>query len=142
MPKLEKNSIHTVIIEGYSSTGQGIARLDGMAVFVRGALRGERCQISLLKVGKTCAWARLLNVLAPSPARIEPDCPYYPACGGCSMRHMSYEEELECKRQRINDALKHIVAWTFPFTQSTVPPRQSATATKLLFPSVKTIKPV
>lgn len=108
MPKLEKNSIHTVIIEGYSSTGQGIARLDGMAVFVRGALRGERCQISLLKVGKTCAWARLLNVLAPSPARIEPDCPYYPACGGCSMRHMSYEEELECKRQRINDALKHI----------------------------------
>ncbi|MDY4953973.1 MAG: 23S rRNA (uracil(1939)-C(5))-methyltransferase RlmD, partial [Candidatus Onthomonas sp.] len=108
MPKLEKNSVHTVTIDSYSSTGQGIARLDGMAVFVRGALRGERCRISLMKVGKTCAWARVLDVLTPSPARIVPDCPYYPTCGGCAMRHMTYEEELECKRQRVNDALQRI----------------------------------
>ena len=108
MPKLEKNSVHTVTIDSYSSTGQGIARLDGMAVFVRGALRGERCRISLMKVGKTCAWARVVEVLTPSPARIVPDCPYYPACGGCAMRHMTYEEELECKRQRVNDALQRI----------------------------------
>lgn len=108
MPKLKENSIHTVTIDNYASTGQGIARVDGMAVFVRGALRGERCLISLSKVGKTCAWAEVTEVLTPSPARITPDCPHYPLCGGCALRHMSYEEELECKRQRINDALQRI----------------------------------
>ena len=108
MPKLTKNSVHTVTIDGYSSTGQGVARLDGMAVFVRGALRGERCRVSLMKVGKNCAWARVLEVLIPSPARIVPDCPHYPRCGGCSLRHMTYEEELEMKRQRVEDALRRI----------------------------------
>ena len=77
MPKLKENSIHTVTIDNYASTGQGIARVDGMAVFVRGALRGERCLISLSKVGKTCAWAEVTEVLTPSPARITPDCPHY-----------------------------------------------------------------
>ena len=108
MSKLTKNSIHTVTVEGYSSSGQGVARLEGMAVFVRGALRGERCRISLMKVGKTCAWARVLDVLDPSPARVKPDCPHYPKCGGCALRHMSYEEELAFKRQRVDDALRRI----------------------------------
>ncbi len=108
MPNLEKNSIHTITIDSYSSDGQGIGRLDGMAVFVRGALRGELCRISLVKVEKNCAWARIVDVLEPSPARIPSDCPYYPICGGCTMRHMTYEEELECKQLRVNDALQRI----------------------------------
>lgn len=108
MPNLEANSIHTIMIDSYSSDGQGIGRLDGMAVFVPGALRGERCRISLLKVGRTCAWARLLDILKPSTARVVPDCPHYPLCGGCTMRHMTYQEELECKRLRVNDALHRI----------------------------------
>ena len=53
MPELKKNSIHTITIDRYASDGQGIGRLDGMAVFVRGALRGETCQVSLMKVGKS-----------------------------------------------------------------------------------------
>ena len=108
MSKLTKNSVFTVTIEGYSSTGQGVARLDGLAVFVKGALRGERCRISLMKVGKSCAWARVLEILEPSPARVSPDCPHYPRCGGCGLRHMSYEEELEMKRQRVEDALRRL----------------------------------
>lgn len=108
MPAFAKNSIHSITIDSYSSDGQGIGRLDGMAVFVRGALRGERCKISLMKVGKTCAWGRLLEVLSPSPARIPPDCPHFPVCGGCTLRHMTYEEELSLKRQRIDDALHRI----------------------------------
>lgn len=106
--ELVKNGIYTIEIENYSSDGDGIGRLDGMAVFVKGALKGEVCKISLMKVGKSAAWARLLKVIKPSPARIEPDCPYYAKCGGCRMRHMTYEEELLCKSQRVNDALQRI----------------------------------
>ena len=104
-----KNSEHTMVITGYASTGEGVGHLEsGLTVFVRGALRGERCRISILKASKRCAWGRLLAVEEPSPARVTPDCPYYPKCGGCQLRHMSYEEELSLKLGRVNDALQRI----------------------------------
>lgn len=105
---LVKNSVHTMVIEGYSSEGDGVGHLNGMAVFVKGALKGEKTVISLTKVGKSCAWARLMKVEEPSKARIEPDCPHYKLCGGCRLRHMTYEEELVCKHQRVEDALHRI----------------------------------
>ena len=108
MAKPQKNQIFDLTIDNYSSEGDGIARLDGMAVFVKGALRGERCRVKLLKVGKTAAWGRAEQVVTPSPARIKPDCPHFPKCGGCALRHMSYAEELEFKRQRVEDALRRI----------------------------------
>ena len=108
MAKPQKNQIFDLTIDNYSSEGDGIARLDGMAVFVKGALRGERCRVKLLKVGKTAAWGRVEQVVTPSPARIKPDCPHFPKCGGCALRHMSYAEELEFKRQRVEDALRRI----------------------------------
>lgn len=96
-------------IQGYGSEGQGVARLpDGMTSFVTGALRGETCLVQLDKVGKTCAWGHVTAVESPSPARREPDCPYYEACGGCALRHMSYDEELEFKRQKVQDCLTRI----------------------------------
>ena len=104
----KKNTRHLLTIEGYTSDGDGVGRLDGMAVFVKGALKGETVQVSLTKVGKTCAWARIIDIVTPSPARVEPDCPYDRLCGGCRLRHMSYEEELRCKEQRVNDALRRI----------------------------------
>ena len=108
MAKPQKNQIFDLTIDNYSSEGDGIARLNGMAVFVKGALRGERCRVKLLKVGKTAAWGRVEQVVTPSPARIKPDCPHFPKCGGCALRHMSYAEELRFKKQRVNDALRHI----------------------------------
>lgn len=96
-------------IQGYGSEGQGVARLpDGMTAFVTGALRGETCLVQLDKVGKTCAWGHVTAVESPSPARLEPDCPYYETCGGCALRHMSYDEELEFKRQKVEDCLTRI----------------------------------
>ena len=59
MAKPQKNQIFDLTIDNYSSEGDGIARLDGMAVFVKCALRGERCRVKLLKVGKTAAWGRV-----------------------------------------------------------------------------------
>lgn len=108
MSTARKNQSFTITIEGYSSDGDGVARLDGMAVFVKGAIRGETCRVKLLKVGKTAAWGKVEAVLAASTARVIPDCPHYPKCGGCALRHMSYGEELSFKRQRVEDALRRI----------------------------------
>ena len=73
MVNARKNQRIPLEIEGYSSEGDGIARLEGMAVFVKGAIRGETCLVQLLKVGKTAAWGKVVEVLSPSPARIVPD---------------------------------------------------------------------
>ena len=108
MPGLEKNRIYRAHIDGYSSEGLGIARIDGQVVFVHGAIRGEVCDVLVMKVLKNAAFGKIAALAEPSPARRTPDCPYYGRCGGCDFRHMSYEEELWAKRARVQDALTRI----------------------------------
>lgn len=108
MPGLEKNRIYRAHIDGYSSEGLGIARIDGQVVFVHEAVRGEICDVLVMKVLKNAAFGKIAALVEPSPARREPDCPYYGRCGGCDFRHMSYEEELWAKRARVQDALTRI----------------------------------
>ena len=108
MPGLEKNRIYRAHIDGYSSEGLGIARIDGQVVFVHGAIRGETCDVLVRKVLKNAAFGKIAALVEPSPARRTPDCPYYGRCGGCNFRHMSYDEELWAKRARVQDALTRI----------------------------------
>ena len=105
---LEKNKIYRTRIEGYTSEGLGVARIDGQAVFVHRALRGEDCDVLLLKALKNAAFGKVVKVHEPSPHRVEPDCPYYGKCGGCDFRHMDREEELYAKKTRVQDALRRI----------------------------------
>ena len=105
---LEKNKIYRARIEGYTSEGLGVARIDGQAVFVHRALRGEDCDVLLLKVLKNAAFGKVVKVREPSPHRVEPDCPYYGKCGGCDFRHMDREEELYAKKTRVQDTLRRI----------------------------------
>lgn len=106
--ELAKNQEHTVTIEGYGEGGMGVARIDGRVVFVHGALRGEKCRVLILKTLKSVAFAKVLEVIEPSSGRITPDCPYFPRCGGCTYRHIRYEEELRLKKQRVQDNLSRI----------------------------------
>ena len=108
MAALEKNKIYRAEIESYSSEGLGIARIDGQVVFVHRAVRGEVCDILVLKVLKNAAFGKVSAVEVPSQHRREPDCPYYGKCGGCDFRHMDYAEELCAKRQRVQDALSRL----------------------------------
>lgn len=102
-------------IRGYAADGAGVAALpDGMTCFIAGALREETCFVQLDKVGKTCAWGHTVKVESPSPARIASDCPYYVNCGGCALRHMTYAEELEFKRQKVQDCLERIGGCDLP----------------------------
>ena len=108
MPDLQKNQLHTVTVTGYTAEGLGVARVDGRVVFVHGGVRGEVCAIRILKVLKNVAYGRVEEVLERSGARRVPDCPHFPACGGCDFRHISYEEELWAKRRRVEDALRRV----------------------------------
>lgn len=105
---MKEGQLYPAVIDGYASGGEGVARIDGMAVFVKGALRGERAEVFLEHIGHNAAWGHIEKLVEPSPARVEPDCPYYGTCGGCQFRHMTYAEEAEAKRRRVEDALRRI----------------------------------
>lgn len=114
---IEKNSIFEADIAGYTAEGFGVCRINGMAVFVPGAIFGERCRIKIVKVLKTYAFGRLEEILISSPHRTESDCPNFPVCGGCDFRHMDYEEELHLKAQRVHDALCRIGGFNLPLPE-------------------------
>lgn len=103
-----KNQVYTAEILGYSSEGLGIARIQEQVVFVHDAIRGEVCDILIMKVGKNAAFGKAVAWHTVSPHRREPDCPYYRRCGGCAYRHMDYAEELWAKGQRVQDALTRL----------------------------------
>ena len=102
MEALEKGSVYTAVIDGYSSEGLGIARVNGAVVFVPHAVRGEEIDLRITKVMKTSCAGEIVKIHNPSPER------YAGKCGGCAYRHLAYPEELWAKRQRVQDALTRI----------------------------------
>lgn len=111
---MEKNQTYTVKITGLTAEGAGVARVEGQVIFVPGVIPGEVCKIRIEHIGKTNAFASLVQVDEPSPHRVQPECAYFARCGGCTFWHMDYECELECKKQRVKDALLRIGGVAFP----------------------------
>ena len=108
MERLREGKIYSGTVEGYTSEGQGVVRLDGAVVFVPGTIRGEEIDLRITKVMKTAAAGELVKLRTPSPERTVPECPQFGRCGGCQFQHMSYQEELWAKRQRVEDALRRL----------------------------------
>ncbi len=108
MEQLAKNQLHTAQITGYTSDGAGVCHIAGRAVFVKGALVGETWQVRILKVTANAVYGKAEQCLSPAAARTEPPCPVYRTCGGCSLQHMDYDEQLRMKLARVNDALMRI----------------------------------
>lgn len=104
---LRKNDEVTVTIERFAGEA-GLAHLDGLTLFVQGALPGEKVIARAQKIEKTHAFMKTLQVLSPAPGRAEPPCPYYEKCGGCVCQHMDYSLSLQMKRERVRDALQRI----------------------------------
>lgn len=108
MKEFKKNKIYTAVIEGYTSEGLGVARIEGRAVFIKGALIGEKCRIRIVKAGRNAVYGKLEETISPSTERTEPVCSVFDGCGGCSLQHMTYAEELRFKKQRVDDAFSRI----------------------------------
>ena len=126
---LTKNDIIPLEITALSSDGAGIARYTGiengdgtisaadtgsMVVFVPGAAVGDRAQVRIVKVTKTHCFGRVEELTVPSPDRVTPDCPAYPQCGGCDLRHLTYERESSHKQEFVRDALQRIGGLQIP----------------------------
>lgn len=105
---LSKNDEIELAITGTTHDGSGVGHWEGLAVFVPGCAEGDTVRAHVLAVKKHLAYAKVLEILTPSPWRAQPDCPAFPRCGGCAFRHIRYEKELEIKHTRVRDALRKI----------------------------------
>ncbi len=108
--KIRKRDILELSIEKMAYGGQGIARLDGFVIFVKGAIPGDRVKAQVFKKKKGYAEARLVELIEPSPDRIQPPCPYVGYCGGCQWQILSYERQLDYKKEQIAESMSHIGA--------------------------------
>jgi len=99
---------YTVTIESVDYEGKGIARIEGKTVFVYGALAGEEVLIEIVKRKPSFDKAKLVEIIQASPKRVTPECPNYGVCGGCSMQHVSFDEQIRIKQQVLTDNLQHL----------------------------------
>lgn len=107
-------------VEKAAFEGRCISRLDGMVVFVDGAVPGDRVRATVFRKKKQCAEARVDAVLRPSPHRVEPACTHFGVCGGCRWQHMSYEEQRRWKRAHVVENFTHIGGMADPPVHETL----------------------
>ena len=100
---IKKNQELEVNIVDNGFDGEGIAKIDNFTIFIKGAIKGERCRILIVKVNKSFAFGKLLEVMQPSEYRVNADCVTYKRCGGCSLRHIKYGKTLKIKRDMVQN---------------------------------------
>ncbi len=96
---------HSAQIVNLSHDGKGVARINGKATFIQGALPDETVEFQYTRVKKDFDEGRLVSVITPSPLRVEPKCPHYEMCGGCSLQHLSEKEQIHFKLEQLLDLL-------------------------------------
>ena len=105
---LIKNQIYEAVISDYTAEGQGVAKIEGCAVFIPNAICGERVRVRIEKAQKTWAAGKIVELLERSGHRINRECPVAKLCGGCDFHHMDYEEETRLKAERVRNCLNRI----------------------------------
>ena len=100
---IKKNDEFEADIIDYGSDGEGIAKIDGYTIFVKGALKGEKCKIHITKALQNHAFATVSQIIKKSPYRKESDCITFPRCGGCTLRHINYNETLKIKQEKVQN---------------------------------------
>ena len=120
MSPLQRNDEIELTIDTLGSEGQGIGRHEGYAVFVPFALPGETVRVHIIKATSSYAVGKLLSVSKASPCRTEAECPQFGRCGGCSLMHLSYAEQLEYKRTLVSSALTRIGGFQEPLVLPTL----------------------
>ncbi len=106
---MKKNDIVKLKITSATAEGSGVGKTeDNIVVFVPMTAIGDEIEARILKVKKTYAFGKIEKIITPSSARISPDCPNFSKCGGCVWRHISYDEELKIKSQKVRDAVERI----------------------------------
>jgi 23S rRNA (uracil1939-C5)-methyltransferase len=110
-----------VRIDSLAYGGNGVGRVDGFVVFVRGGLPGDRVRARVTKTKRGFAEAAAEAVLEPSAQRVEPPCPYFGVCGGCRFQDLAYEAQIAQKEQQVRDALERIGRFEAPPLEPILP---------------------
>jgi 23S rRNA (uracil1939-C5)-methyltransferase len=106
--KIRTGQEATLVINDLAFGGKGVGRFEGMACFVPGVIEGEKVRVKIAKVKSRMMEAWLLEVLEPSPYRIEAPCPVFLQCGGCSCQHIDYPHQLHIKETQLREALRRL----------------------------------
>ena len=100
---VEKNKEYIVDIIDNGYDGEGIAKIENFTIFIKNAIKGEKCKILIIKVNKSFAYGKILEVISMSENRKEPDCSTYKRCGGCDLRHINYKYTLKMKQDIVQN---------------------------------------
>ncbi len=106
--EIKKNEEYIIKIDNYGHEGEGVGKIGNFTVFVKDAIKDETVKIKLIKVNKNYGVGKLLDVMEPSTHRAEAVCSIYKRCGGCNLQHISYEEQLDFKTQRVKDVMNRV----------------------------------
>ena len=103
---MKKNEEYVVDIIDNGFQGEGIAKLEGITVFIPNLIKGEKAKIKILKVASKLAYGKVIEVIKKSEFRKKIDCNTFPRCGGCNLRHMDYGYTIEVKRISVQNTLR------------------------------------
>ena len=100
---IEKNEEYIVNIIDNGYEGEGIAKIDNFTIFVPNAIKDEKCKILIVKVNKSFAYGKIIEIISESKSRVEVDCSTYKRCGGCDLRHIYYQDTLKIKQEIVQN---------------------------------------
>lgn len=130
-----KNQELTLSITGITQEGNGVGKVDGYTIFTPLTAIGDEVKVQLVKIGKSYGYARLIEIITPSNDRLtEVDCPFFSQCGGCSLRHISYESELAIKSSFVQENFRRIGKIDLPVSPITPSPSILRYRNKALYP--------
>ena len=105
---MQKNDEIIVTVTDLTDEGSGVGKYEGIVIFIPSAAVGDVLRVKILKVKKTYAYGKIIEIMTPSKNRILPDCPVFSKCGGCSLRHIDYKAEAAIKESRVYETVKRI----------------------------------
>ncbi len=119
---MKKNDEITIDITDIGSAGEGIGHFEGMTYFVNGAIPGDTIRAGITKLKKTYGYARVIEILTPSPDRVEPICPAAKSCGGCQIMQMDYQAQLRWKAASVREKLRRLGGFSDELLDSVTKP--------------------
>lgn len=106
--EFKKNDSVTVSVTDMGQDGEGIGKAEGYTLFIKDAVVGDKVRAKVIKAKKNYGYARLMEVLEPSPDRVEPRCSCARQCGGCQIQALSYQRQLQFKEEKVRNVLERI----------------------------------
>lgn len=121
MQQVKKGEQVELSVESLAFGGEGVARVDGLVVFIEGALPGQKVLARVVRKKKSHAQARLLEVREETPHAVTPRCPHFDDCGGCILQHYAYDQQLAAKGAQVREVLQRLGGFAEPPVRSPIP---------------------